>query len=742
MIQINKLTANDAFSYKNLEFNFRNGLHNIQGLNGSSKTSLFMAIQIALFNKCSKGCKIDEVNNIITGKQFDITIEFTRGSDNYTVINSRKKGTITILKNGDDISLKRIPDNLKLIEDILGCNYAMFSDLIYQSKDSTLNLIETSTDKGRKEFIARILRLDEIDELLTKVKDSGKEIEGKTGKIPFLLKTIETLQNSLGEELVVGEYYDLSPYEKTAHDLNLEAERYSDVVTNLRDELKTFQRKKEDWVKQVGLRKDIEDLTLEANVIGDLDPADVLQKRIGELNTEVAVLTTVKAQLTSEIGKTKETQAQMELLMGYRKDLAQMEIPSVPEAELKETLTDLTEKYAAAKAAIAEIKKEYVSLKEASEQTGTCPTCGHSVDKDQFKSRLYELKTSGNILVEQRELLEEHISQVQSNLAKWLTINELRVKIDKLSLLTPLEVDLGVNEKKLEDVTYRLTMVEFASKELVPLLKKAKRAEEIKLELASLTGQLTEDEFDIDIYNQITRELGTQLDYLEGVKADLAEAIDKLNEVKIHNSKQDALKTANEKIKQTNQSIQASIQEKEAELSKELEKLELLKTWQGILGNKGYRMARVAKFLKSLNATMAKYSKMISGGRIQCRFFVTETGEVDFTITDESKEMPFELWSGGEKSRVKLVCLFAILELLEVMGSVSFNVLCLDEIFATLDMDGKEGLFKVLDYLRSKDKAVYCIAHEDLALDMAYDTIIKAEKLPDGTTIVRQKCTT
>lgn len=742
MIQLTKLIANDAFSYRNLEFNFSNGLHNIQGLNGSSKTSLFMAIQIALFNKCSKGCKIDEVNNIITNKPMDITVEFTKGSDNYTVINSRKKGTITIFKNGDDISLKRIPDNLKLIEDILGCNYSMFSDLIYQSKDSTLNLIETSTDKGRKEFIARILRLDEIDELLTKVKDAGKEIEGKTGKVPFLLKSIETLHNSLQEELKVGEYYDLSNFEKRLQELNLEAERYSDVVNNLRDELKDLSRQKETWIKQIEVRKTIEDLTLEANVIGDLDPSEVLQKRIGELNTEVAVLTTVKAQLTSEIAKAKEVQAQMELLMGYRKDLAQMEIPSVSEKELKETLSDLTEKFASTKAAIAEIKKEYTSLKEASEQTGTCPTCGHSVDKDQFKGRLYELKTSGNIMVEQRDLLEEHISQVKGNLNKWLTINELTVKIDKLSLLTPLEVDLGVNEKKLEDITYRLTMVEFASKELVPLLKKAKRAEEIKLELASLTGQVTEEEFDADAYSMVEANLAVHLAGLEGIKTDIKELTVKINEAKIHNSKQDSLKEVNEKVRQTNLSIQASIQEKEAELNAELEKLELLKTWQGILGNKGYRMARVAKFLRSLNATMAKYSKMISGGRIQCRFFVTETGEVDFTITDESKEMPFELWSGGEKSRVKLVCLFAILELLEVMGSVSFNVLCLDEIFATLDMDGKEGLFKVLDYLRSKDKAVYCIAHEDLALDMAYDSVIKAEKLPDGTTIVRQKCTT
>lgn len=742
MIQITKLIANDAFSYRGIEFDFKQGLHNLQGLNGSAKTSLFMCLCQVFFNRNPKGCKVGEVDNIITGKPYEITVEFTKGSDSYTVINSRKNGTITILKNGRDISLKRIPDNLKLIEDILGCNYAMFSDLIYQSKESTLNLIETSTDKGRKEFIARILRLDEIDELLVKVKDAGKDIEGKTGKIPFLLKSIETLKSSLQDELTVGEYYDLAPLQKSLQELNSEAENYSDVVNNLRDELKEAERLKSEFDKQEKVRETISKLETELSEAGDIDSSETLQKRIGELNTEIAVLSTVISQFKSEIQKAKETQGQMELLAKYRKELADIELPLNSEKELKEIQSLQQDVSSKNKANITSIKKEYLALKQAADQTGKCPTCGHEVDKDQFKDQLQKLKVEGNSLVEQNEAIEKQLEQVTSDLATWEKVNKLSIQIDKLSLLTPVEFDLGVKEKDLQLKQELLAQCEVAVKGFTPLLAKAKRAEQINLELASLRGQVSDVKFDYDAYKMIEANLAVQLAGLQGIKVDIADVLADLEKAKIHNSKQDSIKEVNERVRETNLSIQASIQEKEAELNSELEKLELLKTWQGILGNKGYRMARVAKFLKSLNATMAKYSKMISGGRIQCRFFVTETGEVDFTITDESKEMPFELWSGGEKSRVKLVCLFAILELLEVMGSVSFNVLCLDEIFATLDTDGKEGLFKVLDYLRSKDKAIYCIAHEDLALDMAYDSVIKAEKLADGTTIIRQKCTT
>jgi hypothetical protein len=55
-----------------------------------------------------------------------------------------------------------------------------------------------------------------------------------------------------------------------------------------------------------------------------------------------------------------------------------------------------------------------------------------------------------------------------------------------------------------------------------------------------------------------------------------------------------------------------------------------------------------------------------------------------------------------------------------------------------LDSEGKEGLFKVLNYLKGKGKAIYTIAHSDLALDLMYDSVIKAKKLDDGTTEVTQ----
>jgi DNA repair exonuclease SbcCD ATPase subunit len=157
-------------------------------------------------------------------------------------------------------------------------------------------------------------------------------------------------------------------------------------------------------------------------------------------------------------------------------------------------------------------------------------------------------------------------------------------------------------------------------------------------------------------------------------------------------------------------------------------RIELLEEWVRILGPNGYRVHKMSSFLKLLNAAMLKYSKMITNGKVNCRFFVTNEGKIDFIVTDADKTLPYRLWSEGEKARVKLSCLFAVLEILEMMGAVSFNLLFLDEIFSALDDEGKDGLFAVLAHLRDKGKSIYTISHTPLVNSVVFDQVYWALK--------------
>lgn len=94
--------------------------------------------------------------------------------------------------------------------------------------------------------------------------------------------------------------------------------------------------------------------------------------------------------------------------------------------------------------------------------------------------------------------------------------------------------------------------------------------------------------------------------------------------------------------------------------------------------------------------------------------------------SDAHRVLSCSMWSNGQKDRVKLACLFAVLELLELTGGAGFDLLFLDEVFASLDEEGREGLFKVLEYLKGRGKGIYTIAHEPIANAVVYDSIITA----------------
>ncbi|BCS54084.1 AAA family ATPase [Geobacter sp. SVR] len=632
MIVFQTLKAQDCFSYTNLEFNFQTGLHSISGMNGSSKTSIFLVLQQCLYNKNAKGCKIEDVNNKITGKPYEIEVTFTKGANAYHIVNSKKKGCIEIYHNGVDISLKRIPDNLKLIEEILECDFQTFCDLTYQSKESTLNLLDSSTNKGRSEFANRTLKLAELDQQLGRMDAYRKELEGKRGTIALLSESLETLKASLSSEAC-----EMAPL----------------PTAELQGRMKVFSELLEDWQgRKVRIEADL-----------------------GRLQTDLSRSANYAQQMLHLKGK----QDELALLSAPDKDLAECrdQLSRIQQAESKRTTM------------VALWNKELEMLKKAA-ATGKCHACGHEVEAKQFDVQVTQIQTH---IAEANEFLERCKSggvKYASRINTWEEIHRLEQEIARLTNAVPYECDAEALKQEESRLQYELRQVQ---------------------------------------------------DEISGLKAEQQEVQAKYDEAIKHNATVAAVKDLNANIRENNAKLHIQIDQHAQQLADSERRLDLLKSWVGILGPKGYRTVMVNRFLQSLNKTMSTYARLMCDGRIKCLFFINEAGEIDFSITDDAKAMDIVLWSGGETARIKIVCLFAVLELLEVTGATSFNVLCLDEIFDALDQDGKAGLFNVLEYLKGKNKALYTIAHSELALDLVYDSVIAAEKLNDGTTRVFQ-CTT
>ena len=327
MIKFTKITAADTFSYRKQTFQFEDGLHSVSGVNGSSKTSLFMALQQVLFNRNSKNCRVDDVSNNITGEPYEVEVEFTKGSDDYRVVNSRKTGKIDLFKNGKNIALRKIPEVLKQIQEILGCDYELFADLTYQSKESKLNLLDSSTNKGRAEFVNRILKLDELDTELTRLNDRRKSLEGKNGRIAQLQDAIGMLEVSIAEEVSVPE--EVPEDESAVVKLRTELEELLQKQTSLSDEYKKLSAAAEKYEAQADKHKEIE--AIQGQLEGVYPHCEVeVSSRVSELAEALVELKTNIAELDLKLKEQAKAKVDFERKQELEADLAAIKTHDKP----------------------------------------------------------------------------------------------------------------------------------------------------------------------------------------------------------------------------------------------------------------------------------------------------------------------------------------------------------------------------------------------------------------------------
>ena len=177
MITLQKLSWDNCFSYgegNELVLN-DNTVTQIIGTNGVGKSSIPLIIEEALYNKNSKGIKKADIPNRYIDKGYTITLDFSKGADNYSVCVARKSSVKVVLKkNGEDISSHTATNTYKSIQDIIGVDFKTFSQLVYQNTNASLQFL-TATDSNRKKFLIDLLHLEEYVELFEIFKEASKE---------------------------------------------------------------------------------------------------------------------------------------------------------------------------------------------------------------------------------------------------------------------------------------------------------------------------------------------------------------------------------------------------------------------------------------------------------------------------------------------------------------------------------------------------------------------------------------
>jgi len=210
----------------------------------------------------------------------------------------------------------------------------------------------------------------------------------------------------------------------------------------------------------------------------------------------------------------------------------------------------------------------------------------------------------------------------------------------------------------------------------------------------------------------------------------------------INDSIQELLKEIEDVKKQTNEALENVVKELEEKLKTgkaDLEKLDhdcnVLECVKFVVSEEGVKSYIVKKILAVLNGRMAYYLDKLHANCL-CQF----DEFFDEQITDEKGEhKSYFNFSGGERKRIDLACLFSFLDIRRMQGDVHFSTIFYDELLDS-SLDDK-GVELVLDILRERaikhKENCYIITHRGTTITEKIDNTVFLEKRNNFTYILK-----
>jgi len=203
-------------------------------------------------------------------------------------------------------------------------------------------------------------------------------------------------------------------------------------------------------------------------------------------------------------------------------------------------------------------------------------------------------------------------------------------------------------------------------------------------------------------YTQIEKELKTLSKTLFEQEKERDFAREYNEQVKIHNTKLEALQEQKRQFLVRQQLLNNDI----ISLTSKIKNITILKKAFSTTGIVAFKLENLTKELED---TINRYLSELSDGKFQI-IFRLEGEKLNIIVVNDGKESPVETVSGGEFSRIQTAILLSIRSLLSKIGGNYINLLFLDEITGVLDDAGKE---KLIDILQEEDNMnVFLISHD------------------------------
>lgn len=244
--------------------------------NGAGKTTIINAICYALYNKPFDNISLQRLinaTNNLKSTLMEVRLVFEKGDDEFEIYRCRGESfNIQVFLNGDEVTLDSVAENDKMVQEIIGMSYELFTKVIIFSGNSTpFLLMPVSQQRSQIEELFNITLLTE-----------------KAIKLKEIIKTTES-NISIQEAIIKEQEGQVALYNTQVKDAGARVVRWdvdrAKQIKSIEDQLKL--------ISEINIEEEKELHTL----------VDSVKKQEDQLETQRKILARDKMSLSTEVKK-------------------------------------------------------------------------------------------------------------------------------------------------------------------------------------------------------------------------------------------------------------------------------------------------------------------------------------------------------------------------------------------------------------------------------------------------------
>lgn len=699
---LNKISANNFLSWKNLRFNVTPGATLLDGWNeddqrseGSGKSAIVNAICWGIFGKLPKDANVDEViKDGETGTE--VKLEFDNGD---FIFRSRKPNELYLSKNGVVVKGKDARETQSYLEEYVGCNFETFCQSVYFAQNYDKKFL-SSNQEERGKILSSIQNLQIFDKARKEAMDLLKIENENSTKLKSQVQVEENnLSNYTSQHGLVRSFIQdkIQKHEQQVAMINQQIQLLTGHVMSTESSISM-------------VRGQFESYNLDALSQDEVELNQAKSQYVTQLsgvNYQKSQIDSVKKGILAKENEGKTLAAKYQSI----------------ETKLKSLNPTDTHRYKALnanKTQVLDLNKNasYIRLTNKVKQletfianpTNVCPSCGTTLQAPDTSHSEKELQ---DIQVEMRSIFDSaqrQAAELDTQLeAEVVTVADQSEQLAKEAsdLLVQLQaVSEYLDQNKIPSVDELTTQ----ENELKGIIKQIDDAlfgtTQKKLQYAQLGNQLDSLIEQLNSYNDQRSRYGSSLTQLG--QPDISQ--DQANLELI--SKE--LANTSTKLDELRQLVEAS--------ALHSTRLETLK--DGFREIKSYVFENA---LKELNFRTNQYLTDLFEVEATIKF-TTEEQKIETKMTVNGKDRSLGLLSGGQNRRFNLAVDLALSDIVSYRKSSKLDLLIFDEYFKDLS---EISMDKCLELLKTRKCPVILIEHNSIFKNAIENTFFV--RLENGT---------